>query len=105
MTIKEMKEIIENVDKEHGWKLDHTDGYSSRRFWFRNFDHATVIAEKEEYWRPPILRTDDSEGAHWMSVVHYYFFREGDSTDKKPLSYYRQTKTSVLNRLKEVRGK
>ncbi len=102
MTIKEMKEIIENVDKEHGWKLDHTDGYSSRRFWFRNFDHATVIAEEEEHWIPAFL---GQPGRRTKGITHYYFFRDGDGTAERPLASFRQTKTSVLNRLKEARGK
>lgn len=101
MTIKEMKEIIENVDREHGWRLDHADGYSSREFWFYNFDHATVIAEEEEHWIPALL---DQPGRRTKVVTHYYFFRDGDTTLDRPLASFRETKTSVLNRLKEVRG-
>lgn len=102
MTQKEMKEIIENVDPEHGWRLDHTDGYSSRRFWFRNFDQATVIAEEEEHWIPALL---DQPGRRTKGVTHYYFFRDGDDTAERPLASFRETKTSVLNLLKEAERK
>lgn len=105
MTIKKMKDIIENVDRDHGWKLDHTDGYSGRQFWFYNFPTgATVIAEKEAYWKPPMPFRNETGIVHW-DTFHFYFFREGDGTDTKPLSYYRQTKTSVLNLLKEAERK
>lgn len=99
MTQKQIKEIIENVDEEHGWKLDHTDGYSSRRFWFRNFDRATVIAEEEEHWIPKLL---DQPGRRTKGITHYYFFRDGDDTAERPLASFRETKTSVLNRLNET---
>lgn len=99
MTQKQIKEIIENVDEEHGWRLDHRDGYSERDWWFIDFDHATVVTEREAFYEPGY---GSHPGRTSMGITHRYLFREGEGTDEKPWSYYRKTKTEVLNFLNEM---
>lgn len=102
MTNKEMQEIIENVDREHGWWIDAEDLYGDREYMVRVFDGDEVIAEMEEAWIPAVLRSEGIEGKRYWRVRDYYFIKGGDLQDL-PLSHFRAPKTHVLNRLREAK--
>ena len=101
MTQKEMKEALENIDTKHAWAFDHADKFTGRDYWLRAFGPAGVLVEREEFIEPGFGIQPDRRR---MAVMHYYFFKDGDSTEDKPLSHYRKTKTETLNLLKGVKA-